>query len=226
VNELGIGQAGNAEAFLEVIDKCTVSFPNGITYVEIGVGSGGTLIWVAKELRKRVKDWRVIGIDIIDGYSFCAHSVVNNSAGDFYTRFIREEVSDIYHPQHWYALQNGITLVFAPAQAVFRRFWPNDLPIHIALIDGCHGRACVMGDFIAIEPHITNRGWVLFHDFGEDSVDEPQPHCGLGDTIGACWQLGLMDNSRKNWFFKKHSVADKSQNGKDLGVFQYIPDVV
>src|SRR4029453_5074173 len=95
---LGICQAGNAEAFLEVIEDACKTFPTDLTYVEIGVGSGGTLLWVARQLRERAKDWRAIGIDLPEGYSFCNQDVVNACArDDFRMRIVRDETKDVHN---------------------------------------------------------------------------------------------------------------------------------
>lgn len=221
--DLGLCQAGNAPVFQEVFDDLYKQFPTGITYAEIGVGSGGTLLWAARYMKEHFKDWRAIGIDLPGGYSFCAHSVVNRCAGNFFVRFITEEVRDIENPKPWYALANGVTLVFAPSQAVFRRFWPKGLPLHCVLIDGCHGRSCVVGDFLSVEPLVEEGGYVLFHDYGQDSVGEFQPHCGVGDTWGAIEDLRLIYNNRPGWKFVKHNIADKTKDGRDLGVYKRVP---
>jgi hypothetical protein len=219
---LGLCQAGNETMFQKVIDGLTINFPTGVTYAEIGVGSGGTLLGVADRLKELFYDWRVIGIDLPEGYSLCAHSVVNACAGKYFMRFIRDEVKDVNSPQPWHALANGITLAFAPSQAFFRVFWPKGLPLHCVLIDGCHGRACVTGDFLAVEPLIEENGYVIFHDF--EVLGEPQPHCGIEDTLGACDDLRLTPTCRRRgWKFIGTSSPDKSQGGRAIAVFQKIP---
>jgi len=221
---IGICQEGNQDTFREVLDDAIEKFPS-LTYVEIGVGSGGTMLWVARYLRSRgVNGWRVIGIDIPEGYSLCAHDIVNGCARDgFYMKMVKDEVKDIKMTYPWKPLINGVTLVLSPAQATLRRQWPDDLPIHVGLIDGCHGVACVTGDFLALEPHVPVGGYALFHDFGKDSSGELQPHCGVGDTQGACADLRLLSNGRATWKFIKHNVADKDKGGFDLGVFKRVP---
>jgi len=221
-DNLGICQEGNAPTFVEVFEDVCKTFPTGITYVEIGVGAGGTLLWVARYLKKYLQDWRAIGIDLPDGYSLCAHALVNACARDkFFMRMVRDEVKDVSNPKPWSALGQGVTLVLAPSQAAFRIFWPQGLPIHVALIDGCHGRACVMGDFLALEPLIEIGGYVLFHDY--EVLGESQPHCGTEDTLGACEELGLPFNGRRNWKFVKVSTPDKSRGGRAIGVFKKVP---
>lgn len=219
---LGLCQEGNAPAFTEVFDDLRKTFPNGITYAEIGVGSGGTLLWVARYLRHHMDDWRTIGIDLPDGYSLCAHALVNACSGSFFLRFIRDEVKDVNNPQSWHALARGITMVFAPSQAAFRTFWPKGLPLHVVLIDGCHGRACVTGDFLAVEPLVEQNGYVLFHDF--EKLGEAQPHCGIEDTLGACDDLRLTPTCRRwGWEFKGISSPDKARGGRALGIFKKVP---
>jgi hypothetical protein len=98
-------------------------------------------------------------------------------------------------------------------------FWR--LPIHLALIDGCHCYECALKDFSNIEEFVEPGGVVMFHDFGEDQQDQPQPrgHKPL-DVRGACRDLGLFDNKRDGWEFVRELVGDKKNGSANIGVFK------
>lgn len=74
-----------------------------------------------------------------------------------------------------------------------------------ALIDACHGKPCVMADFLAVEPLISDGGIVIFHDAGEkeQGIDN-QPHCNEPISVrAALTELGLLGDTRPGWRFMK-----------------------
>jgi hypothetical protein len=95
--------------------------------------------------------------------------------------------------------------------------------VHLALIDGCHGKPCVSLDFLLIEPLIVPGGYVMFHDFGADQIGQeqaPPDHCPIVGVHDACASLGLLDNTRDGWRFVQTIIGDKSAGSADMGVFQ------
>jgi hypothetical protein len=180
-----------------------------ITYLEIGVAYGQTLTSIASLLAG--KPWRAIGVDLPQGYSY-DQTAVKQCATD---RGVNIVMKSADQSPDW----NQVNIYLVGAEAFFNN---RHEEINMALIDGCHGKPCVILDFQKIAPLVVVGGIVLFHDFGKDSVGEPQPHCGVGDTWGACKQLGLLDGGCPGWEFVEHVVADKTQNGRDLGVFRRI----
>ena len=72
---------------------------------------------------------------------------------------------------------------------------------HFAFIDACHGKACAMREFLAIEPWIEPGGVVCFHDTDPHCQGRHmQPHCGTGiDVRAAVEELGLLGGDRQGW---------------------------
>lgn len=185
-----------------------------VTYLEIGVAYGHTLTSMSAIARDSGHPWRSVGIDLPKGYSLHIPTV-RQSASEFHLGVTVLQQFDKSITPDW----NQITICLCPSQTLLENYWPGD-PIHMALIDGCHGKPCVTADFKLVSKYVPSGGLVAFHDFGEDSVGEPQPHCGLGDTLGACRELGLLDGSLAGWKHIDTVVGDKALIGRDLGVFQ------
>jgi hypothetical protein len=92
--------------------------------------------------------------------------------------------------------------------------------LDFVFIDGCHGKPCVMGDFQACEPWVNKGGLVVFHDFGERSVGQLQPHCnGPSNVVGALKELGLLDGSKEEWV-QGCWFGDRAKMGADCAVFE------
>jgi hypothetical protein len=183
------------------------------TYLEIGVAQGTTLTAMAFILRECSSDWTAVGIDLPNGYSLVQNDILSNAAKRKLSLDIQEKIYGFVLPA-----KNQVTVYLKNSQAFLRENW--DHPIHFAFIDGCHGKPCVTSDFELVEKFVPAGGIVVFHDFGPDSVGEPQPHCGLGNTFGACQELGLMDGARSGWKYIETVVGDKSKIGRDIGVFE------
>jgi hypothetical protein len=198
----GICMDGCEEAMERHLRRAVANVPNP-TYLEIGVAQGTTLTAMAFILRDCSSDWTAVGIDLPDGYSLVRNDVISSAAERKFTLNLPENIPAPCRPQ-----KNQVTLYLKNSQAFLRENWNQ--PIHFAFIDGCHGKPCVKADFELVDKFIPVGGIVVFHDFGQDSVGEPQPHCGLGDTIGACHELGLMDGTRPGWKYVETVVGDKT----------------
>jgi hypothetical protein len=183
-----------------------------VTYLEIGVGHGETLASMANTIRARTKpDWRAIGVELPYGYSFDAQKMEKN----LNLASLRYNYNEPNDPPAW----GEVTIYMQDSQDFLSDYWQEE--IQLALIDGCHGKPCVTGDFLHIESFVAPGGVVLFHDFGDDQVGQSQPHCSGGlDVAGACRDLGLTNNERAGWHFMGELVGDKSTGAANMGVFQ------
>lgn len=91
----------------------------------------------------------------------------------------------------------------------------NRMTFDYAFIDACHGKPCVIADFLGVEPLIRRGGIVAFHDTGiACQGTHPQPHCGTGiDARAAVDELGLLDGSRDGWEVYAETEGDTSKGG-------------
>jgi hypothetical protein len=208
---LGIAMNGLEERILRIAREVGKRFEE-VTYVEIGIGEGMTLTGIARELRMINPRWRAIGVELPNGYSFNENALREISQiRSLGLAFVKPET--MAHPA-W----NIVTVYFKDSQSFLTELWQE--PIHLALIDGCHGRPCVIQDFLAVEAFMEPGGVVMFHDFSEDQQGDPQPHCAGGiDVRGACMDLGLSNGKRAGWQFTETLTADRVQQGWDMAVF-------
>jgi hypothetical protein len=212
---LGFGMTGMEERICQVVRDLAGRFDE-ITYMEIGVGEGTTLTGIARELRMTKKKWRAIGLELPNGYSFDRLRTMEIAAR-------RSLPLTFVHPETIvYPAWERVIVYFKDSQSFLTEHW--NAPIHLALIDGCHGKPCVTADFIALEAFMADQGIVMFHDFSEDQSGHPQPHCAGGcDVRGACRDLGLLSDRRAGWRFTEAIPADRTNGGWDMGVFTKQP---
>ncbi len=210
---LGFGMNGMEEKILHIAKTVGQSFDE-VTYVEIGVGEGTTLTAIACMLGScGCPRWRAVGIDLPNGYSFSftqtqAIALARGLKLDFVT-----PNSSIVHPA-W----NQVTVYLKNSQSFLTEHWQE--PIHFALIDGCHGKPCVILDFLALEAFMVKGSTMMLHDFNEAQKGMSQPHCPGGvDVRGACYDLGLLTGKRPGWKFGEQIAADQAGGGWDMGVF-------
>ena len=209
---LGFGMNGMEDRILQIARDVSGAF-NEITYIEIGVGEGTTLSAIAFILKASKKKWRAIGIELANGYSFNrVRTEEIAKQRNLPLNFVVPNCS-IVHPK-W----DVMTVYFLDSQRFLTEHWQE--PIHFALIDGCHGKPCVTGDFLALEAFMVPGGTMMFHDFNPAQRGYHQPHCPSGvDVWGACQDLGLLTGKRKGWKFTEHIHAQPEQGGWDMGIF-------
>ena len=186
-------------------------------YFEIGVAFGETLVNMTALFRDSTEHWTSVGVDIPelkDEYQRLMASI----AAACELHFII--VEKVLMNEKAAPFNHGITVYLKPSQELLRDNWT--LPIHLALIDGCHGKPCVKKDFELVSQFVPKGGFVVFHDFGQDSVGEPQAHCPTGDTLGACADLGLLANQREGWRYCGTIIGDKTKVGRDIGIFERV----
>lgn len=215
--EMGYGMGG-IEKQIETLAKEVSSRFDEITYVEIGVAKGVTLSAVALALAASGKKWRAIGVELPDGYSFDRNATVIVAKQRHLTLEFVTPNGTIAHPR-W----NQITVYLKDSQSFLTELWQE--PVNFALIDGCHGKPCVIQDFLAIEAFAVPESVVMFHDFGDDQRGQSQPHCPSGaDVNGACYELGLLTGKRKGWKFNEMMAGNRAKGGWDMGVFEKVKD--
>lgn len=111
------------------------------------------------------------------------------------------------------------TIICATRAKAFETFTEE---LDFAFIDGCHSIPCATGDFLSIEPLVKPGGIVVFHDFGEGSIGQLQPHCNLPcNPRQATMDLNLFNNTRQGWTRLSDWEGIKELNGADCGVFQH-----
>ena len=214
--EFGFGMQGMEDRIITITRAVAAKFDE-VTYVEIGVGEGTTLTAVASTLRSNSNRWRAIGVELPNGYSFSRDKTLEcSTARNLRCDFITPTATNIQRA-YW----GQVTVFLKDSQTFLTEMWQE--PIHFALIDGCHGKPCVIQDFLAIEAWAVKGALVMFHDYGVDQVGQSQPHCPGGvDVRGACQQLGLIDkkNRREGWRFLEELTGDKAHGAWDMGIFQ------
>lgn len=210
----GVCMGGN-EAMLEMLMRENAARFDEVNYVEIGVAYGQTLASMSAIMRDCSTMWRGIGIDLPDGYSLDVPTVKGQCDHHSLRLTVVDKPIGKVNPK-----LNEVTVYLKPSQELLRENWK--LPIHLGLIDGCHGKPCVKADFECLNQFMPPGAIAVFHDFGEDSVGEPQPHCGFGDTLGACRDMGLLDGRYPGWKYRGTFISDKSKIGRDIGMFQKI----
>ena len=201
------------DKIIETAQKIALRFDE-ITYVEIGVGEGATLSAIASTFNDISKKWRAIGVELPNGYSFNrARTEAWASTRGLKLNFFSPN-GVVVHP-----LWNAISVYFKDSQSFLTELWQD--PIQFALIDGCHGKPCVILDFLALEAFVSDDAIVMFHDFGADQYGHYQPHCPSGlDVLGACNDLGLTNGKRKGWRFVGSWTGAREKGGWDMGVFE------
>lgn len=212
--EFGICFAGLEEKFEHYL-RFVAEINPLVVYMEIGVASGQTLVTAAEILRESGPGWSAVGLDLPEGYSLSRTAILAR-ANALGVPCAIVEINDSTEVVE--AKLNEIIVFLKPSQDFLQSNWRTKLDF--VLIDGCHCKKCVTSDFLLVEPLVNHGGIVAFHDFGQDSVGEPQPHGDTGDTLGACCELNLVGGLRQGWRHLDTVVGDKNENGRDLGVFQ------
>lgn len=183
--KLGILMEGGEEEFLRTVIAAMVKFEHP-HYVEVGVAYGETLygVWMAV---KGIPNARVTGIELPEW-----------GAWDCIERLFKDE------PEFGYSFECMATINKGQSTNILSSlFWV--IPISVAFIDACHGKPCVMADFIAVEKHCEVGSVVIFHDADpKDQGGSFQVHCQEPINVRAALiELGLLDNKRPGWEFRR-----------------------
>src|SRR5262245_61861276 len=115
--QFGIGMEGMEERILGLA-RNVAKHIGEVTYVETGVGEGGTLTAIASILKDAGIKWRAIGIELPNGYTFSETKTREfATARHLPLRFITPNNS-IVHP-----LWNVVTVYFKDSQSFLTEHW-------------------------------------------------------------------------------------------------------
>jgi len=190
-------------------------------YFECGFAEGFTFKAVSDIIRKNIKhdNWKAIGLDLVNGYSLNfveTAKIFNKKTLQIFTEGLSDTV---------YLKEPNCQLLLWENPREYTRSLPNN-SIDIALVDGNHNLYNVTEDFLSLEDKVKIGGLVMFHDFGEiEQNTDLQAGGGYIEVRQACKELGLLDNSRKNWKFIKEipgSRVNGTGDGNSMGVFQKV----
>lgn len=171
---LGILMGGGEREFLDEV-ICAMNQNHDGVYVEVGVAYGQTLVGVWNEIKGLSWQPRVVGIELPEWPA-------------------RNEIDlRMTGPEFAYddLTKRATVLLGRSTEVLSREGFPA---VACAFIDACHGKPCVMADFLAIEPKVLDGGMVIFHDAGEKEQGvDVQPHCNEPISVrAALFSLGLI----------------------------------
>lgn len=199
MKNFGICTAGTEEQF-EAALRELANPGQPFVYCEIGVAHCETWRAVCEILSETGALWRTIGIDPWI-YAFEAY---------------QKGIEPLY------GIDRALMLVQTREEAFATEMERIGPRLDFVFIDGCHGKPCAIGDFLAVESLVVPGGLVVFHDFGPDSQGtEMQTHClqpvGVREATA---DLRLLQDMRPGWSRLPDWVGDKSRNGATCGCFQ------
>ncbi len=226
MKKFGIRTQGTEVEIESVISKHAEGKDNFI-YLEIGVASCVTLKAVNDILKDSCassNNWITIGLDIIGSGNVNFQEIYQNfSYGELP---ISSEEGELLS-------KNELNIGKYNSLLVLRknpRLWVNnikDFGFDLVLIDACHGKPCVMADFLTIENKIKPGGLCMFHDCGtEETGTDWQGHCNENINVrNALVELGLLDNSRVGWSLIKEIHGTRKTNkdssgGNSMAIFR------
>ena len=224
--KFGIRWDGLEQTFEDIL-KNHLKDKRDYVFLEIGFAHGATHLAVRDIIAENIESgaWLTIGLDLL------------NSADVNFKQinqlFWQENDLLVNRFQGEKEIQDKLTTGNYHSILVLRddpRGWIKQLSdnsLDFVFIDGCHGKKCVMEDFIAIEPKVKPNGLVAFHDCGdEETGTDWQSHCNEYINVkNAIIELGLFDKKRPGWkIFTELSGTRKinkdPNGGNSLAIFQ------
>ena len=186
---------GNTRVFNEHIAFLRQRQAAGQTfnYLEIGAAAGGTLRMAVNLLLNSEQPWKVVGVDVPNGWCLDI-PMINQRFADAKT--------DSQRPL-FFEYPHGTVEVMICDGGVQKDF-PIDMCLwDFVFVDGCHGKACAIADFIKVESQVRPGGRVCFHDASANCQGrDRKQHCGGRQGIRvrpALQELGLLDDRRPGW---------------------------
>ena len=186
----GICMEGNEDAFTDAVE---LALEPNFVYVEIGLANAGTTAGVLQFLNDRNQEhWKIFGIDIPEGWALNM-DYCKNALKDVLHDVLTMPEGPIDTPD------KTATIILKPGADVLRTQFPHE--ISFAFVDGCHGKACAMNDFLAVVEHSKVGTVVVFHDTTPWCQGiHLQPHCGTGIGVRkGIIELGLLNNMFPGW---------------------------
>jgi len=209
MKQFGIRMDG-CEVGIETLLKETINNSVGdFNYLEIGVAECKTLLAATQIIleNKENKNFNIIGLDLPN----CGYVIDNlkHISTNFEKTCRFSLIFDSPITQ-----SNGVSLILNnnPRQEII----PNlGYEFDFVIVDACHGRKCVMEDFLAIENKTKKGGVVLFHDTGiEEQGTDWQSHCHENINVRqALIDLGLWNQERVGWKVLKHINGTRTTGG-------------
>lgn len=151
-NEWGIAMQGNAEvitnAFNDAINNLGDNLElseHPVRYIEIGVGSGLTVLQVCKILDKANLEFVATAVDIENAWSFNQEEYLNNIQN--------------------YA--DRVELDLSGSPEALKRFKNGE--VFAVMIDGDHSFDAVFKDFEEADRVVMKGGLIMLHDSGKES---------------------------------------------------------
>jgi len=216
MKKFGIRMDG-CEQEVENLIKSYCASKKAVTYYEIGVANGTTFRAVYDILSETgVHYFQLFGLDLPNGWCL-------NDKDGIKTRFNEEMIDIVINSPSCDAKKKAHLFLRDNPRQFTQEFFPSSY-IDICLIDGSHGKKSVTDDFLSIEKKIAPGGFVMFHDFcilsqGTDWQEYDKDYINVR---AACRELGLIDNKREGWLFKKEILGTRFTGGEGngIGVFE------
>ena len=202
---------------LEAILKEHIKNKDEYVYFEIGVASMVTHRAIRDIIQENIKvnEWATIGLDVLGSLDVNFNKINEIFKSD--ELFVNDKPIDI--PENFGDGNLHSVLVLRPNP----REWiknVDDNALDLVFCDGCHGKACVIADFLAVENKIKSGGYFMAHDCGlEESGTDWQGHCGENINVrNALIELNLLDKTtRPGWEFVVELAGTRKTNKDENG---------
>lgn len=211
---------GCEEPIEQLIKERLSNTEKEFNYLEIGVAECKTLLAVTQIIleNKFNKNFTVIGLDL----PTCGY--VMDNLTNISKKF--QEIADfsiLFDNSNVQPDTVSLILNKNPREEIIPKL---NCDLDFVFIDGCHGRNCVVSDFLAIEKKVKQNGIVLFHDVGlEEQGTDWQDHCKENINVRqAVIDLGLWDETRVGWKILKYINGTRTTGGYGNSCAAFVKD--
>lgn len=209
----GWSMAGCEDTIRETAQLAIAAETGTVRYLEIGVACGDTFGQVCAILAAGRKPWEAVALDLPDVIPAVEDDPTRADRGLNLAAFgqnispFRGHVRLVRHvAQYWLGLPGNVEM------------------FSLALLDACHERDCVRGDFEALERHISPGGLAIFHDTAPWSQNDPasvSPHLWKPLQVRlALEDLALLPCTRPGWEFISEALGLQELQGRGCMVFR------